>query len=370
MKDTAIKVLKTLIGHGYEAYIVGGFVRDFLLGEYSDDIDITTNATPKEVMEIFDRVIPTGIKHGTVTVIVDNKLIEITTFRSDGEYKDNRRPDSVKYSHDIKEDLSRRDFTINSFLLDADLNIIDHLGGRDDLNAQIIRTIGRPSRRFKEDALRMLRAIRFVSKLGFEIDILTLDAIYENKHLLRKISIERIRQELKKIFEGKYYFMAKGLLEDINFPRIDFCYPKKSMSEAEMYSCINMDNCFSVNDWKFSNHDKTFINNVSTLLNSDYNCYLLYKIPRIEDYYRVIEYYEGEEVLKSIQMIVNTLPIRSKNDIIINGNDILELGFSGVMVGVILNDVERKIAECSLDNNIDDITDYIRRNYDKNKRVN
>lgn len=370
MREVAIKVLKTLIGHGYEAYIVGGFVRDFLLGEESLDIDITTNATPEQVTELFDRVIPTGIKHGTVTVVVDNTLIEITTYRSDGLYLDNRRPESIRYSKNIQEDLKRRDFTINSFLLNANMRVIDYLGARADLEAQVIRTIGKPSMRFKEDALRMLRAIRFVSKLGFEIEEETLKAIYEHKDLLRNISIERVKAELSKIFEGKYYFMAKGLLEDICFPRLEYKYPKKSLPEVEMYSCINIDNCFNTTDWKFSNQEKAFIHNVELLLESDYNPYLLYKIPNIEDYYNIIGYYEGKDVVSNIEYIVESLPIRSKNDIIINGYDLIDLGFDGAMIGVILNNVERLIVEGKLQNDKQDVIDYIRRNYDENKRVN
>lgn len=370
MKTVALKVLKTLISHGYEAYIVGGFVRDFLLGEDSLDIDITTNATPEQIMSIFERCIPTGIKHGTVTVVIDEALIEITTYRSDGEYLDHRRPNKVFYSNDVKEDLSRRDFTINSFLMDAEENVVDHLNGKEDLDEQIIRTIGNPSRRFKEDALRMLRAIRFVSKLGFEIHPETLAAIYKHKHLLRNISIERIKQEMKKIFEGKYYLMAKGLLEDIGFPKIDFRYPKYSMNEVEMYACINIENCFDTWEWKFSNNQKMFIHNAYQLLHSDFNCYLLYKIPDIEDYYGVVNYFEGEAVLGELKKVVEQLPIRNKKDLIVTGNDLIDMGFNGVMIGVILDDVERQVATCKLENNHEDVVDYIRRNYDENKRIN
>ncbi len=370
MKDIALKVLKTLISHGYEAYIVGGFVRDFLLGEDNPDIDITTDATPEQVMSLFDHVIPTGIKHGTVTVVLKNKLVEITTFRSDGKYKDGRRPESVRYSKSIKEDLSRRDFTINSFLLDSNFELIDYLEARDDLDNQLIKTIGRPSRRFKEDALRMLRAIRFVSKLGFEIDKETMDAIYDNKELLRKVSIERVKHELAKIFEGKYYLMAKGLLEQLRLPRIDFRYPKVQLSEVEMYSILSVENCFDVSMWKFSNNEKVFINNVCELLGSDYNLFLLYKIANIEEYFNVIEYFEGTDVVEQLKSMVPQLPIRSRNDIVINGNDIMELGFDGIMIGEIISALEWKIVFNELDNNKEVLLDYIRRNYDKNKRVN
>ncbi len=370
MKEIALKVLKTLITHGYEAYIVGGFVRDFLLGEENPDIDITTNATPEQITSLFDHVIPTGIKHGTVTVVMENRLVEITTFRSDGEYKDGRRPEYVRYSKSIKEDLSRRDFTINSFLLDSNFELIDYLDAREDLDNQLIKTIGKPSRRFKEDALRMLRAIRFVSKLGFEIDKETMDAIYDSKELLRKVSIERVRHELAKIFEGKYYLMAKGLLEQLRLPRIDFKYPRIQLSEVEMYSILSVTNCFDVSMWKFSNHEKIFINNVNELLGSDYNLFLLYEIANIEEYFNIIEYFEGTEVVEQLKTVVEKLPIRSRSDIVINGNDIIELGFDGIMIGEIIKVLEWKIVFGELDNDREVLLNYIRRNYDKNKRVN
>ena len=171
------EVLKTLKENGYEAYFVGGFVRDRLLGLYSDDIDITTNALPDEVETCFKNVKQTGKKYGTVTVLIDSFKYEVTTFRFDGEYADGRRPDKVEFSKKLEDDLERRDFTINALVMDEDEVVRDLHDGKFDIENKIIRTINDPGKRFKEDALRMMRAIRFVSKLGFDIEDETLKAI-------------------------------------------------------------------------------------------------------------------------------------------------------------------------------------------------
>lgn len=193
------KILHTLNKNGYDAYIVGGAVRDFLLGKKSSDIDITTNATPGTVMELFPEVYPTGIEFGTVTVMLEGEGYEVTTFRTDGEYLDGRRPEVVTFGETIEDDLSRRDFTINAMAMDADGKIIDIFGGQDDLRKGIIRAVGSPVKRFSEDALRILRAFRFSARYGFDIEAETFKAIKETKEGLRKISFERIRDEICKI---------------------------------------------------------------------------------------------------------------------------------------------------------------------------
>lgn len=193
------KILHTLNKNGYDAYIVGGAVRDFLLGKKSSDIDITTNATPGTVMELFPEAYPTGIEFGTVTVMLEGEGYEVTTFRTDGEYLDGRRPEVVTFGETIEDDLSRRDFTINAMAMDADGKIIDIFGGQDDLRKGIIRAVGSPVKRFSEDALRILRAFRFSARYGFDIEAETFKAIKETKEGLRKISFERIRDEICKI---------------------------------------------------------------------------------------------------------------------------------------------------------------------------
>lgn len=199
------KILSMLNSAGFKAYIVGGCVRDSIMGNVPHDWDVTTEASPDEIKDVFSafRTIDTGIKHGTVTVICDGAPVEITTFRVDGEYTDNRHPDSVKFTKDIREDLSRRDFTINAIAYNPDEGIIDPFGGREDIENKIIRCVGSPDKRFNEDALRILRAVRFASVLGFEIEKETSDSISENENLISDIAVERISTELLKLLTGK-----------------------------------------------------------------------------------------------------------------------------------------------------------------------
>ena len=191
------KVINKLEENRFEAYIVGGSVRDMLLGKEPNDYDVTTSARPEKTLEIFSdmRTIPTGLKHGTVTVMSDGNPIEVTTFRVDGEYLDSRRPESVSFTSSISDDLSRRDFTVNAMAYSEKRGVIDLFGGREDLERQIIRAVGDPKKRFSEDALRIMRAFRFSSQLGFDIDKATLDGACEMREGLAKIAAERIAAE-------------------------------------------------------------------------------------------------------------------------------------------------------------------------------
>ncbi|MCL2664866.1 MAG: CCA tRNA nucleotidyltransferase [Defluviitaleaceae bacterium] len=195
-------IIGELAAHGFDAYAVGGCVRDMLLGTEPKDWDITTSAEPHDVKRIFKRSIDTGIKHGTVTVLIGRRPYEVTTFRIDGEYKDGRRPSEVKFSTDIKEDLARRDFTMNAIAYKKDTGFVDPFGGVNDIRARIIRCVGDASRRFNEDALRMLRLFRFAAQLNFKIDIETYSAAKKNAGKLTDISAERIREELTKLLHS------------------------------------------------------------------------------------------------------------------------------------------------------------------------
>lgn len=185
--------------NNFEAYMVGGCVRDSLLGILPKDYDITTSAKPNITESLFEKTIPTGIEHGTVTVVLEKENFEVTTYRTEGSYIDNRRPESVSFVSNIKEDLSRRDFTINAFAYNDQEGLVDYFNGLTDLNNKVIKAVGDPNIRFKEDALRMLRAIRFSAQLDFTIETNTLTAIKNNCDLIKNISVERIRDELCKI---------------------------------------------------------------------------------------------------------------------------------------------------------------------------
>lgn len=196
-------ILNTLNNKGHKAFVVGGCVRDSIMGLKPHDWDITTSAEPIEVTEIFEKekfkVLPTGIKHGTVTVMVNNEGFEITTFRIDGEYKDGRRPNNVSFTKSIEEDLARRDFTINAIAFNPTDGLIDPFGGINDINNGVIRAVGDAKKRFEEDGLRILRAVRFCAKLNFKIDIDTANSMLVCSHNLNNVSMERKRDELIKI---------------------------------------------------------------------------------------------------------------------------------------------------------------------------
>lgn len=192
-------IIDTLVDHGFEAYAVGGCVRDMILGKNPEDWDITTSAKPFEVKKVFKRTVDTGIEHGTVTVLLDKDHYEVTTYRLDGIYEDNRRPKEVSFTSSLEEDLKRRDFTINAMAYNPQLGIVDLFGGVKDLKNRLIRCVGNPMERFDEDALRILRAVRFSAQLDFQIEEATKLAIKEKAGLLKNISAERIRMELTKL---------------------------------------------------------------------------------------------------------------------------------------------------------------------------
>lgn len=205
LPDYATYVIEKLEQYGFEAYVVGGCVRDSLLGITPKDWDVCTNATPQEVLRVFRKnpVIKTGLKHGTVTVMVNHEPVEVTTFRLDGEYTDNRHPDSVVFVSRVEEDLARRDFTINAMAYNPTRGLVDAFGGQEDLANGRIRCVGEPDERFNEDGLRIMRALRFASRFDFGIESETAFSIRRNRHLLENVSVERIYKELKGILTGK-----------------------------------------------------------------------------------------------------------------------------------------------------------------------
>lgn len=197
-------ILLQLEEHGYEAYAVGGCVRDMLLGREPEDWDITTSARPEEVRQVFARTIDTGLQHGTVTVVLDRTGYEITTYRIDGEYEDGRHPKEVAFTRDLKEDLKRRDFTINAMALSRSGELVDPFGGREDLKAGVVRCVGDPSERFSEDALRLLRAVRFAAQLDFTIEERTKLALRAEAPRLSCVSRERVQAELTKTLLSRH----------------------------------------------------------------------------------------------------------------------------------------------------------------------
>jgi tRNA nucleotidyltransferase (CCA-adding enzyme) len=223
--SAASQILRTLTDAGYEAYVVGGCVRDSLIGRNPEDWDITTSARPKEVKALFPKTIDTGIKHGTVTVRKAGQNYEVTTYRIDGVYADHRHPDEVAFTRCLSDDLERRDFTINAMAYEETKGLIDFFGGQDDLAAGVIRAVGDPMKRFDEDALRMMRAVRFSAQLGFTIDEETRSAIRQLAPTLAAVSAERIRVELEKLLLSDHPEQLRELCElgltAVFFPEFD-----------------------------------------------------------------------------------------------------------------------------------------------------
>lgn len=239
-------ILDKLNENDHKAYIVGGCVRDSIMKRNPSDWDITTDATPLEVMDVFKEltVLSTGIKHGTVTVMLDGKSYEITTFRVEGMYSDHRRPDYVEYASHLKDDLSRRDFTINAMAYNESEGLTDLFGGLNDIRCKLIRCVGDAGKRFGEDALRMLRAIRFSAQLGFKIEESTLIAIKSNSGLIRHVSSERIRYELDKTLlsdnlDSIIYLLSTNLLEHI-IPECKNAYDQNLESYSKMIKAMDM----------------------------------------------------------------------------------------------------------------------------------
>lgn len=212
----AIYIIDMIEKSGHQAFFVGGCVRDLLLDREIGDVDITTSAKPYEIQAIFNDVIPVGIEHGTVIVRHNGVSYEVTTFRIEGDYSDNRHPDKVEFIDKIDEDLARRDFTINALAMDKTGKIVDLFNGTDDIQNKVIRTVGNGQDRLKEDPLRILRAIRFSSQLGFEIDKETLEAIVSVKPWIEKLAIERVAVELQKLFAGKHVVHALNYLVELD----------------------------------------------------------------------------------------------------------------------------------------------------------
>jgi len=331
-------VLNDLEKNGYEAFIVGGAVRDYLLKEPLNDIDITTNAKPHEVSKIF-KTKPTGLKYGTVTVFMHEETYEVTTYRIDGEYQDSRHPESVTFSETVTEDVSRRDFTINGMLMNAKGEIIDYVKGKEDLNNKLIRTIGNPYDRFNEDALRILRAFYFQSKLGFQIDKETREAIASLKHKIKEIAMERVLNELLKILKGKYvkrafqsmittgvHELLPGLKEGIEYANHMEDFPFIDAFFALSFTLHR----FVPQEWPFSNKHRHKYEVASKLANNHeyFDAYTLYTYGlELCLFANKVNYMLGKSknLKNKIESDFEHLPIQSDLDLKLRASDILKL---------------------------------------------
>ncbi|MEN2766198.1 CCA tRNA nucleotidyltransferase [Ornithinibacillus xuwenensis] len=366
----ALPIIEAIEEAGHQAYYVGGCVRDFLLNCQIGDIDITTSAKPDVIQAIFDDVIPVGIEHGTVIVRHQDVSYEVTTFRVEGEYSDKRHPDTVEFINQIDKDLERRDFTINALAMDKTGEIIDLFNGREDLENRIIRTVGNGNERFKEDSLRILRAVRFTSQLGFWIDEHTKQAIINVKPEIEGLAIERITKELHKLFAGNY--VAKGLeyLVDLHitahipilkqFKDIQtlqhITRPLSSLSEVICFIHQREPNIQIrdiVAEWKCSNKvlkNAMHLNEAIRYYKSNgLDNWLVYVLPPelYKGFSQLIAVLLSEKVdLEALTTMHDNLTIRSKKDLAINGNDILEMypnHKKGPWIHSVLIDMEKQV---------------------------
>jgi tRNA nucleotidyltransferase (CCA-adding enzyme) len=235
----AAYILNTLKQNGFEAYIVGGCVRDSIINRLPQDWDIASIAKPQEIKDIFPKTIDTGLKHGTVTVMLNKQAYEVTTYRIEGKYINNRKPETVEFTNSLEADLSRRDFTINAMAYNPEIGLIDPFGGMEDIKKNQIKAVGNPTLRFEEDALRILRALRFSAQLNYNIETATLEAIKKHCRLLNNISGERIREELTKtllanpmVFEQLH---CTGILKQI-MPELDICFETSQNNPYHIYN--------------------------------------------------------------------------------------------------------------------------------------
>ncbi|MGY3816351.1 CCA tRNA nucleotidyltransferase [Gemella taiwanensis] len=369
--NSAINVLEKFNEAGYEAYFVGGCVRDYLLNDEFSDIDITTNALPDEVKQIFRKSIDTGIQHGTVTILVNGDSFEVTTFRTEDEYIDHRTPEKVEFVSDLKEDLDRRDFTINAMALDSNGKLYDYHCGERDLRNKVIKTVNNPNERFFEDALRMLRAFRFSSKLGFEIEENTLKAIKNNAELIKFVSIERIVNEFRKLLTGRGNKRSLELLLDsklnnyipfldeisriIDFSNYTFCQSLYILSK------INDISFEKLKELKLSNKEIKQIK-IYEKINEDFSSnvpleIILYNYD-VNDVTFIASYsnYCDKEDIEKIK-----LPIKSFNDIAITSMEIISIidKPAGPWIKEIIKKLEEDIILYKIDNTKKDILDFL-----------
>jgi tRNA nucleotidyltransferase (CCA-adding enzyme) len=372
--------LDMLTQNHYEAYIVGGAVRDYLLKQNPSDYDITTSATPEEIMEIFQgyQMLDQGLKHGTVMVIINHKMVEITTFRIDEDYLDNRHPSKVTFTRSLREDLARRDFTINALAYHHE--VIDYFHGQEDLQNKLIRAVGDPNQRFTEDALRILRAIRFSCQLNFDIEEKTKAAIFAHKALLANISVERIVLELNKMLMhytkrmAPFYEIFKVFIPDLTEELLhkNLRYLEKSENNLVVRLALflndvkNIDMILKRLKYPLSTQKAVQIilnNKNTTLVNEKIAWKKLLKMMRYDDIINLIQFKKAQG-----EIVDDDLLTQAKDecyqikDLAINGYDLMALGIPNKSRNVVFNHILDLIIEEKLENNKDKIIDYLKTN--------
>ena len=368
----ALPILETIEKAGYEAYFVGGSVRDTMLSKPIHDVDIATSAYPEEIKKIFKRTVDTGIEHGTVMILDHGTGYETTTFRTESTYTDFRRPDEVKFVRSLDEDLKRRDFTVNALALTKDGEVIDLFGGVQDMSAQVLRAVGKPEERFHEDALRMMRAVRFAAQLDFKIDDATQKAIAENAPLLANIAVERTNVEFTKLMQGTS--ASYGLIEMIKSGLVNFmpglantdqdlaAYAEllqnaQPTDDNQAWSLLSFELGLSPKDtgeflklWKQPNDMIQTAKSVITLMNKlrlgDVSDWDLYQTQdAITTALATIRLSEVTANVEDLSVRYQALPIKHKKELAINGGELMKsLHLTpGPLFGKILADLEHLV---------------------------
>ena len=386
MPEAVKNIINKIYECGYEAYIVGGCVRDSLLGREPYDFDITTSALPEDVKAMFERTVDTGIEHGTVTVVMDGKGYEVTTYRIDGEYRDMRHPQTVSYTSEIKEDLSRRDFTVNALAYNDKSGLVDVFGGIEDIEKKVIRCVRVPEERFSEDALRVLRAIRFSSVLDFSIEELTACAVHKFANRLNGISKERIFTEWKKLLSGKraydvireysdviFEFLPElremKLLEKERFDEL-LCDERQLVLFASFFGASEFTK--AAENLKMDSKTKAIgisvLNNLT--LSDEYEDNALKRFILFKDDEVSIKCaricYAIERISKVTKQRVEELiasdSVRRVSQLNVNGNDILSLGLRGENVGKTLSMLLYAVADGDVENEKQALLNYVMAN--------
>jgi len=391
----ALPILAKIVEAGFEAYFVGGSVRDRLLGLAVNDVDIATSAQPQEIKDIFTRTVDVGIEHGTVMVLMGDESYEITTFRTESTYRDFRRPDSVTFVRSLKEDLRRRDFTMNAIAMDIEGKIIDPFAGMTDLKAGIIRAVGNPHERFKEDALRMMRAVRFAAQLDFDIENETQESIKENAELLEKIAIERIQVEFEKLLMGHWH--EKGLQAMLVTDLYAYC-PKLSSKKEALIALMDDKRAFEnprqawalllyhvdfynssdvfnerafLKAWKLSNqminHSLTIFHALKKRVeNKTLDAWDVFNLGQdfALDVESLVEHLNSESQRQQVKETYQQLPLKTKDDLAINGHHLMEATKvkPGEWIGIAIEQALQAVVYQHVSNETKAIMDWLDRN--------
>ena len=362
LKD-ALKLLNQIEEKGYKAYIVGGFVRDYVLGIISKDVDIATSATPKEIMEMFPNSVLPKEEYGSVTLYLKNERYEITTFRKEIKYINNRKPIEIEYISSLLEDLKRRDFRMNTLCIDKNGKVLDYFDGKKDIENKIINTVGNSFNKFSQDSLRILRAIRFATSLNFSLSDEVKQAIIDNKHLLKTLSFSRKKQELDKIFidnnarYGVDLLLELGLdqeLEIYNLDKIILCNDIISI-----WASLDLSDKYKE---EFTSSEKTIIKDVKEVLKTGISNMSLYK-------YGLYVNQIASNILgvdkSSVVGIYEMLQIKSRNEIDITSEDIVKL--LNIQPGPFFKELYDKLTEEIVNNRLENkkekIEEFILKNY-------